>query len=304
LSSEALTSVRMKVVISGSSGLIGSALVANLRADGHDVRRLVRRTPGAADEVQWQPSTRHLDPAVVDGVDAVVHLAGAGIGDHRWTDDYKREIRDSRVDGTTAVATAIAAAAEPPRVLLSAVGYYGDTGDNIADESTPSGDGFLASVVRDWEQSTGPAADAGVRVVTTRTGLVLSRDGGLLGQLLPLFRLGLGGRLGSGRQWMSWISIADHVAAMRYLLSQDIAGAVNLTAPEPVRNKEFTKALARAVHRPAIAIVPSKALKIALGGFAEEGALVSQRVLPVRLEDSGFTFTFADIDAALSALVD
>ena len=270
------------------------------------MRRLVRRLPRAGDEIQWRPSSGYLDPEVVDGVDAVVHLAGAGIGDHRWTDDYKRQIRGSRLSGTTAVATAVASAAHPPHVLLSAsaVGYYGDTGEQVADETSASGEGFLASVVRDWEAATRPAADAGVRVVTPRTGVVLSTDGGLLGQVLPLFRLGLGGRLGSGRQWMSWISIADHVAAVRYLLAaDDIAGAVNLTAPEPVRNREFTKALARAVHRPAIAIVPSPALKLALGGFAEEGALVSQRVLPARLENAGFTFTFADIDAALGALV-
>src|SRR3954451_23868982 len=261
----------------------------------------------AADEIQWHPSSGYLEPDVVDGVDAVVHLAGAGIGDHRWTADYKEEIRGSRVNGTTAVATAIASAAHPPHVLVSgsAVGYYGDTGESVADESTPSGgEGFLASVVRDWEAATAPAADAGVRVVTIRTGVVLSTDGGLLGQLMPLFRLGLGGRLGSGRQWMSWISIADHLAAVRYLLAHDdVSGAVNLTAPEPVRNKDFTKALARAVHRPAIAIVPSPALKVAIGGFAEEGALVSQRVLPARLEAAGFTFTFADVDAALGALI-
>jgi uncharacterized protein (TIGR01777 family) len=296
----------VKVVVTGSSGLIGSALVANLRADGHEVRRLVRRVPRADDEIQWHPSSGYLEPEAVDGVDAVVHLAGAGIGDHRWTDDYKQEIRASRVNGTTAIATAIATAASPPRVLVSgsAVGYYGDTGENAADESTPSGEGFLASVVREWEAAGKPAAEAGVRVATIRTGIVLSRDGGLLGQVLPLFRLGLGGRLGSGRQWMSWVSIADHVAAVRFLLdNDDISGPVNVTAPEPARNREFTKALARVVHRPAIAIVPSPALKLALGGFAEEGALVSQRVLPTRLEDAGFTFTFADIDAALGALV-
>jgi len=296
----------VKVVVTGSTGLIGSALVVNLRADGHEVRRLVRRTPRADDETQWDPSSRHLDPGVVDGVDAVVHLAGAGIGDHRWTDDYKQKVRASRVDGTTAVATAVAPAANPPSVLVSgsAVGYYGDTGENVADEQTPSGEGFLASVVRDWEAAAAPAADAGVRLVTIRTGIVLSPDGGLLRQVLPLFRLGLGGRLGSGRQWMSWVSIADHIAAVRHVISNDgISGAVNITAPVPARNREFTKALARAVHRPALAIVPSPALKLALGGFADEGALVSQRVLPTRLEDAGFTFTFADIDAALGALV-
>ncbi|HET6816785.1 MAG TPA: TIGR01777 family oxidoreductase [Mycobacteriales bacterium] len=297
----------MKVVVTGSTGLIGSALVRNLRADNHDVLRLVRHAPRAADEVQWQPSSGFLEPDVVNGVDAVVHLAGAGIGDHRWTEDYKRVIRESRVSGTTAVAQAIASAAQPPRVLVSgsAVGYYGDTGEEACDESSPSGDGFLASVVRDWEAASAPASEAGVRVVNIRTGIVLSADGGLLKQMLPIFKLGLGGRLGSGRQWFSWISIADHVAAVRYLMADDdLSGPVNVTAPEPVRNKEFTKALARAVHRPAVAVVPSVALKAALGGFAEEGALVSQRVLPARLEAAGFTFTFADIDAALRALVD
>jgi hypothetical protein len=296
----------MKVVVTGSTGLIGSALVRNLHADGHEVRRLVRHAPRAADETQWHPSSGFLEPSVVDGVDAVVHLAGAGIGDHRWTDDYKQAIRDSRVQGTTAVAGALAAAARPPRVLISgsAVGFYGDTGEEVFDETSPSGEGFLASVVREWEAATAPAAAAGVRVVNIRTGIVLSADGGLLKQMLPIFKLGLGGRLGSGRQWMSWVSIADHLAAMRYLIAADgISGPVNVTAPEPVRNKDFTKSLARAVHRPAIAFVPSVALKAALGGFADEGALVSQRVVPARLEAAGFDFTFADVDAALGALV-
>lgn len=296
----------MRVVVTGSTGLIGAALVTNLRADGHEVRRLVRHAPRAADETQWHPSSGVLEPSAVDGFDAVVHLAGAGIGDHRWTDDYKQLIRDSRVSGTTAVAEAVAAAAEPPRVLISgsAVGFYGDTGEEAFDEAAPSGEGFLASVVRDWEAASAPAAEAGVRVVNIRTGIVLSPDGGLLKQMLPIFKLGLGGRLGSGRQWMSWVSIADHVAATRFLLvKDDISGPVNVTAPEPVRNKDFTKSLAHAVHRPAVAIVPSLALKAALGGFAEEGALVSQRVLPARLETAGFAFTFADVDAALGALV-
>src|SRR4051812_31346822 len=213
----------MKVVVTGSSGLIGAALVSNLRADGHDVRRLVRRVPRGDDEIQWHPSSGHLDPDAVDGVDAVVHLAGAGIGDHRWTDDYKQEIRDSRVIGTTAVATAVAAATQPPRVLVSgsAVGYYGDTGEAPVDESTHSGKGFLASVVREWEAATAPAVDAGVRVVTIRSGVVLSPDGGVLGQVLRLFRLGLGGRLRPGGPRVSWGSIARHFPGMRFLLDND-----------------------------------------------------------------------------------
>jgi len=224
----------MKVVVTGSTGLIGSALVTNLRADGHEVRRLVRHAPRAADETQWHPSSGFLEPSAVDGCDAVVHLAGAGIGDHRWTDDYKKMIRESRVAGTTAIAGAITNAANPPPVLLagSAVGYYGDTGEEVFDESSPSGDGFLASVVRDWEAASRPAAEAGVRIVNLRTGIVLSPEGGLLKQMLPIFKLGLGGRLGSGRQWMSWVSIADHVAAMRFLIAaDDVGGPVNITAP-------------------------------------------------------------------------
>ena len=295
----------MRVVVTGSSGLIGSALVRSLVADGHEVVRLVRREPRAADERRWDPSGE-LDPTVMDAADAVVHLAGAGIGDHRWTDDYKQTVLRSRVDGTTTIATSIARATDPPKVLLSgsAVGYYGETGDEAADESAPSGTGFLADVVRQWEAATAPADAAGVRVVHARSGVVLSADGGALGKVLPLFKLGLGGRLGSGRQWMSWIAIADHITALRFLLDRaDLSGPVNVTSPEPVRNRDYTKALGRAVHRPALAVVPPAALRVALGEFADEGVLVSQRVIPARLEDAGFVFTYADIDSALSAII-
>jgi uncharacterized protein (TIGR01777 family) len=296
----------MLVAVTGASGLIGSALVRSLRADGHDVRRLVRRDPSAADEVRWDPVRRLLDPGDLAGADAVVHLAGAGIGDHRWTDEYRQQIRASRVDGTETIAAAIAALDDKPRVLLSgsAVGYYGDTGENEADESSPRGSGFLAEVVDAWEAAGAAAEQSGVRVVHARSGVVLSAAGGALGKVLPLFRVGLGGRLGSGRQWMSWIALPDHVAAMRWLLSHDdITGAVNLTAPEPVRNRDYTKAIARAVHRPALAAVPAPVLRTALGGFADEGVLVSQRVVPTRLERNGFAFTYADVDSALGAVV-
>jgi uncharacterized protein (TIGR01777 family) len=296
----------MLVAVTGACGLIGAALVRNLRADGHEVRRLVRRAPAGPDEVRWDPSRRQLDPADLAGVDAVVHLAGAGIGDHRWTDAYKQQIRSSRVDGTATVAAAVAALDHKPRVLLSgsAVGFYGDTGDNEVDETSPRGSGFLAEVVEAWEAATAPAAAAGVRVMHVRSGVVLSADGGALGKVLPLFRVGLGGRLGSGRQWMSWIALPDHVAAMRWLLSNDdISGPVNLTAPEPVRNRDYTKAVARAVHRPAFATAPAPALRAALGGVADEGVLVSQRAVPGRLERSGFAVTYADIDAAVTAVV-
>ncbi|HMC68272.1 MAG TPA: TIGR01777 family oxidoreductase [Mycobacteriales bacterium] len=299
----------MKVVITGASGLIGSALARSLNGDGHEVVRLVRREARARDEAQWDPASRRLDAAVLDGADAVVNLAGAGIGDRRWSDGYKKLVLDSRVDATTTIATAIAELpeADRPRVLLSAsaVGYYGDTGDEAVDESRQRGDGFLADVVERWEQAATPAADAGVRVVTVRSGVVLAAHGGALGKVLPLFKLGLGGRLGSGKQWMSWIALPDEVAALRFLLDRDdVSGAVNLTAPEPVRNRDYTKAIARAVHRPALATVPPVALRAALGGFADEGVLVSQRVLPGRLEDAGFAFTYADVDAALAAIID
>jgi uncharacterized protein (TIGR01777 family) len=296
----------MRVVVTGASGLIGSALVRSLRADGHDVIRLVRRPPREPDERQWDPSSRRLDPSYLAGADAVVHLAGVGIGDRRWTEGYKRQVLDSRVDGTTTIASTTAGLPETdrPRVVVaaSAVGFYGDTGDEVVDESAPSGPGFLADVVRQWEAA---SEGAGTRVVNARSGIVLSADGGALGKVLPLFRLGLGGRLGSGRQWMSWIALPDEIAALRFLLSRDdISGPVNLTAPEPVRNRDYTKAIGRAVRRPALAVVPPVALRAALGGFADEGVLVSQRVVPTRLEDAGFAFTFGDIDAALDALID
>jgi uncharacterized protein (TIGR01777 family) len=295
----------VRVVVTGASGLIGTALVDNLRADGHDVVRLVRRQPRGLDERQWDPATRTIDDDALEGADAVVHLAGAGIGDHRWTDGYRRTIRNSRVQGTATIARAIAATDPPPALLCgSAVGWYGDTGEEATDETGPPGRGFLAGVVRDWEAAADPAREAGARVAHLRTGVVLATRGGALGKVLPLFRLGLGGRLGSGRQWMSWIALPDHVAATRFLLDRaDLDGAINVTAPEPVRNRDYTAAVARAVHRPALAPVPARALRLALGGFADEGVLVSQRVLPARLEAAGFGFTYDDVDAALAALV-
>ena len=297
----------MKVVVTGSTGLIGTALVGNLHGDGHDVVRLVRREPRAADERRWDPSSGGLDPDALAGADVVVHLAGAGIGDKRWTDDYRRTVLRSRVDGTTTIAKAVAAVDGNKPVLLagSAVGYYGNTGEDIADETAPKGDGFLADVVDQWEQAAAPAVDAGARVVHMRTGVVLSADGGALGKVLPLFKLGLGGRLGSGLQWFSWIALPDHIAATRFLMERDdISGPVNVTAPEPVRNRDYTKAIARAVHRPALAPAPAIALRAALGEFADEGVLVSQRVIPARLEAAGFAFGYDDVDAALRALID
>ncbi|MDL4817888.1 TIGR01777 family oxidoreductase [Actinomadura opuntiae] len=295
----------MRVTVTGSSGLIGSALVRALREDGHEVVRLVRREPSAPDEARWSPADGCVEAAALEGADAVVHLAGAGVGDRPWTKAYKRRIRDSRLDGTRTLAEAIAAADRRPPVLVcgSAIGFYGDTGDRETDEKSPMGGGFLAALVRDWEAAAAPAREAGVRVVHPRTGVVLARGGGIVGRTLPLFRLGLGGRLGDGSQWTSWIALADEVAALRFLIGHEVSGPVNLTAPNPVTNAEYTAALGRALHRPARLAVPRAVLRAALRDFADEGPLVSQRVLPRRLEHAGFRFRYPDVDSALAAVL-
>ncbi|WP_069172509.1 TIGR01777 family oxidoreductase [Streptomyces griseus] len=292
-----------RIAVTGSTGLIGAALVRSLRADGHEVVRLVRRPAATGDEVEWDPRRSYVDTAGLVGCDAVVHLAGAGVGDRRWTEAYKREIRDSRVLGTAAIAEAVASLDTPPKVLVSgsAIGYYGDTGDRAVDESAPPGEGFLPSVCVEWEEAAAPAEEAGVRTVFARTGLVVAQEGGAWGRLFPLFRAGLGGRLGNGRQYWSFIALHDHIAAMRHLLdTESLAGPVNLTGPSPVTNGEVTAAMGRVLRRPTLFTVPAPALRIALGGFAED-VLGSQRVLPGQLLDSGFTFAFPGIDAAIRA---
>lgn len=293
----------MRVAVTGASGLIGSALVTALLADGHDVVRLVRRPTGEPDEASWDPATGTVDLDRLAGTDAVVHLAGAGVGDHRWTDSYKREIRDSRVRGTTAVARAVAALDPAPRVLVSAsaIGYYGDTGDGTVDETAPRGTGFLADVVAEWERAADPAREAGIRVVHPRSGLVMARRGGAWGRMLPLFKAGLGGRLGNGRQWWSFITLADEVAALRWLLDADVSGPVNLTAPHPATNAQVTTAMGRALHRPTVLPVPAFALRAVLGEFSTE-VLGSARVLPAALQQAGFAFAHPDIDAAVATL--
>ncbi len=291
----------MRIVVAGASGFIGTALVDRLRTAGHELVRLVRRDSEQPDEVPWRPMVEPLDPAVVDGADAAINLAGAGVGDHRWNEPYKALLRASRVSSTQALAAAIAEAAAPPRVLLngSAVGYYGDTGDTEVDESTPAGDGFFPELCRAWEEATAPAEAAGIRVAHLRTGLVLGPDGGLLRPVVRLFRFGLGGRLGNGRQWFPWISLADVVAAMEFLLTaDDVTGAVNLTGPAPVTNTEFTRTLAGVLHRPAILPVPVFALRLVLGEFGAE-SVRSQRVLPAVLTEAGYRFTHPDLTAAL-----
>ena len=300
----------MKVAITGSSGLIGTALVASLRSDGHQVIKLVRRPVRSADEVRWDPRAADAgfspsSPGELDGLGACVHLAGAGVADHRWTARYKAEIRASRVLGTRTLATALTRLSSPPETLVSgsAIGWYGDTGGQDVDESAPAGKAFLSRVVHDWEAAAEPAADAGIRVVHPRTGLVLTPAGGILARLLPLARFGVCPRFGSGKQVMSWISLGDEVAAIRFLLDRkDISGPVNLTAPAPVTNSEFTAALATAVRRRDLPWlrVPALALRLGLGESAAE-LLNSARIIPRRLTEAGYEFRHPTLPQALAA---
>jgi uncharacterized protein len=288
----------MMVVVTGASGLIGSALVPHLRARGHQVITLVRRPPKAADEVPWQPGTP-LDPATLAGVRGAVHLAGAGVGDHRWTDEYKNTILRSRVDGTRTLVDALSALDPSPQVLVSgaAIGVYGDRGEEELPETAAPGQGFLAEVVLAWEAEANRAAAAGIRVAMARTGLVMARTGGAFERLLALTRLGLAGPIGSGRQWWSWITLDDEVAALTFLLeSESVQGPVNLTAPDPRRQLEVTRAIASRLRRPALLPAPGFGLRLVLGEFAGD-ILASQRVIPQRLLDAGFAFGQPDLAA-------
>ncbi|MEU9401942.1 TIGR01777 family oxidoreductase [Streptomyces sp. NPDC048242] len=292
-----------RIAVAGASGLIGSALVRSLRGDGHEVVRLVRHEPRGGDEVRWDPERQTVDAAGLSGCDVVVNLAGAGVGDKRWTPEYKRLIRDSRVLGTATLAEAAAALPEPPRVFVngSAIGYYGDTGDRITDESAPPGDGFLPSVCEEWEEAAAPVRDAGVRTVFVRTGLVVASGGGAWGRLFPLFKAGLGGRLGDGRQYWSYIALHDEVAAIRHLIDRaDLSGPFNLTAPDPLTNQEITEAMGRVLHRPTPFPVPAAVLRAVLGEMAGD-VLGSQRVVPRRLLESGFAFAFPGIEDTIRA---
>lgn len=297
----------MDIAITGSTGLIGAALGASLRADGHRVVRVARRAASGPDEISWDPAAGRLDPADLAGLDAVVHLAGEGIAEKRWTDAQKRRILTSRTEGTGLVARAMAeCGADGPRVLVSgsAIGWYGDRGDEVLTEASAAGTGFLADVCRQWEAAADPAREAGVRVAHARTGIVLDPDGGALAKQLPLFRVGLGGRIGGGHQYMSWIAIEDEVAALRFLVDHDLEGPVNLTAPNPVTNRDFTEALGAALHRPTIVPVPGFGPKLLFGGeLVDELLLASQRVLPDRLEQAGFTFARPELGPALAALL-
>ena len=292
----------MKIAIAGSSGLIGSALVEQLRADGHEVLRLVRRPAIAATEVSWDPTAKQIDLPKLEGVEVIINLAGAGVGDRRWTKKYKAEILNSRVQATKTLANA--ALTLKPKVLInaSAIGFYGETGDREVDENSNPGTGFLVDVVKAWEEATEVASKSGIRVVNIRTGLVVSATGGAWQKLLPLFKLGLGGRLGNGKQYWSFISLRDEIAAIKFLMTNDqISGPVNLTAPNPATNAQVTKAMAKVLKRPALLNVPSFALKIVLGEFSQE-VLGSARVLPRKLMAAGFTFSDTDIVSAIKTL--
>ncbi|SCX03961.1 TIGR01777 family oxidoreductase [Mycolicibacterium fluoranthenivorans] len=289
------------IAIAGSSGLIGSALTTALRATDHRVIRIVRRAPGNADELFWNPATGDFDIDALAGVDAVVNLCGVSVGAARWSGSFKQSLRDSRIGPTEVLAGAVADAQVPVLLNASAVGYYGDTRNQVADESAPQGRGFLAQLCADWEAATETAAEGGARVVLARTGVVLSPSGGALARLRPLFALGLGAQLGNGRQYFPWISLEDQVRALLFAIADDnLAGPVNFTGPAPVTNAEFTGALGRALNRPTPMMVPGFALRAVLGEFADEGLLYGQRAIPAALERAGFVFHHNTVGEALA----
>jgi len=293
----------MRVLVSGSTGLVGSALVPRLKLEGHEVVRLLRCPPPLGPfEAFWDPGAGRLEPDAVEGFDAVIHLSGENLAGGRWTEARKRALRASRIDTTRLLADALGRARRKPKVLISAsaVGYYGNRDDEILTEASPAGSGFLATLCRDWEAATAPAGEAGIRVVLMRSGVILSASGGVLLEMLPVFRLGIGGPLGKGSQWLSWIALPDFLRAIEHLIGADaIRGAVNTVGPTPVTNREFTRALGRALRRPAVLPVPAPALRLLFGEMARETVLASQRAIPAQLNASGFEFLCPDVERAL-----
>ena len=290
-----------KIAVTGASGLIGSALVAQLKSDGHEVQKIVRRPVRTSDEVSWNPIKGEIDLQALAGVDAIFHLAGAGVGDKRWTAAYRSEILNSRLLGTTTIATACEQLQPDVFISASAIGYYGETGDRSVTETDRGGSDFLSIVCREWEAVADLAPS--IRTIKLRTGLVLDPTGGALGRMIPLFKFGLGGKLGSGKQWWSWITLHDQIRAMIFLMNSKIEGAVNLTSPNPVTNQEFTAALAMALKRPAIFPAPAFALRAVLGGFSTE-VLGSKKVTPKVLVDNKFEFDYPHVSSALTTLVE
>jgi uncharacterized protein (TIGR01777 family) len=296
----------MKILISGSHGLVGSALVNSLRGDGHEVFNLVRRAPHSGAEVEWYPERGSLALARLEGMDAVVHLAGESIADGRWNNEKKKRIRESRVKGTTVLSEALANLKHPPKTLISAsaIGYYGNRGDLILTEQSAAGNDFLAEVCVEWERATESASQKGIRVVKTRFGIILSANGGALKKMLPPFRMGVGGRIGSGKQWMSWIALDDVIAALTFAINNDaLAGPVNFVAPKPVTNAEFTKTLGKVLSRPTFFPIPEFGVRLAFGEMADALLLSSQRVEPERLKATGYEFQFSQLQSALQPLL-
>lgn len=291
----------MKIAVAGASGLVGSALVPELESEGHQIIRLVRNFPKAG-EIEWHPNQDEIDPATLDGFDAVINLAGESIAEGRWTEEKKKRIRDSRVNGTHLLSEAMAKLARRPRVFLcaSATGIYGDRGDEILDEHSESGGGFLAGVCREWEKAAEPAVKAGVRVVNLRFGPILARDGGMLEKMLTPFKMGLGGKVGTGKQYISWVAIEDAIGAVKLALNDEsIRGSLNIVSPHPVTNERFTRTLGEALSRPTVMAMPAFAARLAFGEMADEMLLVSQRVTPKKLQTAGFKFRYPELEAAL-----
>jgi uncharacterized protein (TIGR01777 family) len=293
----------MRILISGSHGLVGTALIKSLEQDGgHEIFRLVRHAPNSRSEVEWSPDRYSIALARIEGFDAVVHLAGESIAEGRWNEEKKKKIRESRVRGTKLLADALANLASPPRTLISAsaIGFYGDRGDEVLTEASSPGDDFLSDVCREWEATTELATEKGIRVVNTRFGIILDQHGGALKKMLPPFRMGVGGRIGSGKQWMSWIALDDVVSGIKFALSNDsLSGPVNFVAPNPVRNAEFTKTLGKALSRPTIFPVPAFGLRLLFGEMADALLLSSQRVEPSKLKDGQYEFLYPHLGGAL-----
>jgi len=297
----------MTILLSGASGMLGKAIASRLEDQGNRVLTLVRRRTESADELSWDPAGAGIaEPQKLEGLAAAVHLSGANVASRRWTAAFKREMAESRIQSTRVLSETLAGLKQPPKVLAtaSAIGFYGDRGDEMLDEGSPAGDGYFPELCQAWEDAARPAAEAGIRVVHPRFGMVVGRDGGAMARLAPLFRLGLGGRLGSGRQWMSWVAEEDAVSAVVFALENAaISGAVNVVSPQPVTNAAFTRELGRAVHRPAILPAPAFALRLAFGAMADEALLASQRVLPKRLTQAGFAFAYPTLPQALAAVL-
>jgi uncharacterized protein (TIGR01777 family) len=295
----------MKILISGSHGLVGKALIKSLTNDGHEIARLVRGS-AAASEIEWHPNQGRIDAQQFEGFDVVVHLAGENIASGRWTDEKKRAIRESRVKGTSLLSESLARLSRPPSLFLSAsaIGYYGDRGDELLTEKSAPGEGFLPSVCIEWENATKPAVEKGIRTVHTRFGIILDRDEGALAKMLPPFKMGIGGRIGDGKQWMSWIALDDVVNGLRFLIADaSTSGPVNFVAPNAVTNAEFTKALGRVLSRPTLFPVPAFGARLAFGEMADALLLSSQKVEPSVLQDRGFQFSWPTLEPALSHLL-